>query len=92
MNFRIHWRKRISDQLHTAAFLAIETGRSEVPLLDATAAISLRLSADPHVAGESRGGGERVLIEMPLTVWYEVFEDANLVLIYDAVLYPRRRL
>jgi len=60
--------------------------------LEATAEVNRRLSTDPTEAGESRAGNERVLIVPLLTVWYEVFEEANFVLIYDAVLYPRRRL
>jgi hypothetical protein len=92
MNFRLFWRKRVDDQLHTAAFLMRERGRTTRPLRTALLRIVTRLQSDPSSVGESRGDGERVLIEMPLTVWYEVFNDSKVVIIYDAVLYPRRRL
>jgi len=43
----------------------------------------------PATEGESRSGNERVLIVHPLTVIYEVFEEARVVLIYAAVYHPR---
>ncbi len=92
MNYRVVWRKRVADQIHTAAFLMFEHGRRDAPLVEALAAIDERLQSRPHEVGESRGDGERVLIHAPLTVWYEVFEQDGVVIVYDAVLYPRRRL
>ena len=92
MIHRVVWRKRVADQIHTAAFLMFEHGRSEAPLNEALASITERLKHRPNEEGESREGNERVLIQSPLTVWYEVFEQDGVVVIYDAVLYPRQRM
>jgi len=92
MNFRLFWRKRVEDQLHTAAFIMRERGMNTRALKGAMKRIVTQLESDPSSAGESRGDDEHVLIEMPLTVWFEVFEDESVVIVYDAVLYPRRRL
>jgi ethanolamine utilization microcompartment shell protein EutL len=41
----------------------------------AMARLDALLERDPERAGESRGGHERVAIEPPLTVWYEVHAE-----------------
>lgn len=74
------------------AFYAREMGRDAAALVRAAADIELALSDEPAEAGESRAGAERVLIINPLTVVYEVFEDAATVMIYEAVYHPRQRL
>lgn len=61
-------------------------------LARAAADIELRLSDQPSEEGESREGTERVLIVNPLTVTFEVFENSQTVMIYEAVYHPRQRL
>lgn len=92
MSFRVVWRRRVEDRLHVQQFLAYETGRDPAEIAHAATEIGRRLTADPATEGESRAGVERVLIVHPLTVFYEVFEAAGVVLIYDVVHYPRYRL
>ena len=92
MRHRVVWRTRVTNHIHTAAFLMYEHGRSEAPLFEAIAEINERLELRPEEVGESREDRERVLIQSPLTVWYEVFEQDGVVLIYDAILYPRQRM
>jgi hypothetical protein len=91
MNFRVVWRSRVADRLDLFQFLAGERGRDLTALPNAIAQINLQLSDDPSNCGESRSGAERVLIVSPLTVIYEVFEDAGVVLVYSAVYSPRMR-
>jgi hypothetical protein len=69
-----------------------ETDRDPDLLLRAADEIELRLSDSPLTEGESRSDSERVLIVHPLSVRYQVFESAQVVLIYSGVYYPRRQL
>lgn len=92
MNYRVVWRHRLRHGLHQVTFIAHELGRDVVALQRAIEAIELDLSDNPREQGESRAGAERVLIVNPLTVFYEVFEEQQAVLIYAAVYHPRQRL
>lgn len=49
--------------------------------------IGRELSDDPSGAGESRSDNERVLVVEPFTVYYEVFEEHGVVLIYQYVFH-----
>jgi hypothetical protein len=91
MSYRIIWRERILQNVHNYTFLALERGRDPDALVRAVAEINRRLTTNPHTQGESRGSPERILIVHPLTVIFEVFEEARIVLIYAAVYYPRMR-
>jgi hypothetical protein len=88
--YRVVWRKKARQRLDVLAFLARERGDFIDRIPRAIEAIELRLALNPSVEGESRGDNERVLIENPLSVIYEVFEAEAAVLIYNATVYPRR--
>ena len=92
MNYRVVWRRRLPNAIHNTAFYAYEKGRDADALRQAATDIELALSDNPAELDESRDGAERVLIIDPLSVRYEVFEDAQIVFIYEAVYYPRQRL
>jgi hypothetical protein len=92
MNYRVIWRKRVADGLEQLTFLAFELGQDAVAISRSVAEIELRLSDNPAAEGESRDGPERVLIVHPLIATFEVFEATQLVLIYEVVVYPRRRV
>lgn len=92
MNYRVVWPRRLENALGDAAFYAYERGRDAVALRQAAADIELALSDNPAESGESREGAERILIVNPLAVTYEVFEASKVVVIYEAVHYPRQRL
>lgn len=91
MNYRVVYPRRLADAVHSYTFLALQTGRDWMAVSRATDAIDLTLSDDPATAGESREGAERVLIVHPVTVFYEVFEAAKVVVVFGAVFYPRFR-
>jgi hypothetical protein len=92
MNYRVVLRRRVADNLHTATFLAYELGRDASALIQAIEDVQLALSDNPIEQGESRAGDERVIIVNPLTIFYEVFEEQQVVLVYEAVYHPRQRL
>jgi hypothetical protein len=92
MNYRVVWRRRLQTALHHASFFAHELGRDVVALRHAVEEIELDLSDNPAEQGESRASNERVVIVNPLTIFYEVFEEQQVVLIYAAVYHPRQRL
>ena len=92
MRYRVVWRQRIQNQMHTSAFLLRERGGDTKPMRDAIRSIEDAMTSNPEQVGESRGGNERVFIVAPLSVQYEVFEDDRIVLIYEATLHPRRKL
>ena len=92
MNYRVIWRKRVADGLGQLTFLALELGQDAEAFSRSVAEIELRLSDSPATEGESRNGPERILIVHPLSATFEVFEAKQLVLIYEVVVYPRRRV
>ncbi len=53
-------------------------------------AIEVALSTDAHQAGESREGDQRILLEPPLGVIFEVRHDVREAMILDAWLFPVR--
>jgi hypothetical protein len=92
MNYRVAVRDRVAHNIHTAAFLSNELGRDGTALTRAAEEILLALSDNPSELGESRDNNERVYIVHPLAAIYEVFEAAQVVMIYEAIYHPRRRL
>jgi hypothetical protein len=49
---------------------------------DAANAIDRQLGSDPLIAGESRDGNSRILLEDPLVVFFDVNEDDCSVLVW----------
>ena len=92
MSYRVMFRERLRNSMRTFVFLAFERNEDPDALEGAMAEIEFLLSKSPHEHGESREGNERVLIVHPLTIIYEIFEDSRVVLVYDAIYYPRRRM
>lgn len=89
--YRVIWRRRLIDAMHTFAFMTHERGGDVEGLARSVESVDRRLSHDPNEAGESRAGNERVLILHPITVYFEVFEESKIVLIYSVVRNPRFR-
>ena len=91
MSYRVIWRERVLRNLHVFGFRLLHDGWGTDELDLAVAEINSRLARDPANEGESREETERVLIVHPLSVWFEVYEDAGVVLIYEMTFYPRMR-
>ena len=92
MSFRVVWSQRIRNSLHVFSFRLMHDRGDTDELELALAEINSRLVRDPANEGESRSEAERVLIVHPLSVTFEVFEEAGVVLIHDLVFYPRTRM
>lgn len=91
MSYRVVWLPKADFEIRARQFLALETGRDADVISRAAAEIERRLTDDPAEQGESRAEPERVLIVDPLTVTFEVFERAQVVLIYNVVHHPGRQ-
>ncbi len=89
MSYRVYWRDRVRHDLNVFQFLARELGRPVNAIPASVEEIEARLAANPSTVGESRDGAERVLVVPPLTVYFEVFEDQRVVLIYQFRYHPR---
>lgn len=91
MSYHVVWRQRVLRNLHVFKFRLLHDAYDTDELDLATAEINARLARNPADEGESRSDPERVLIVHPLSVMYEVFEDAGVVIVYEMILYPRTR-
>lgn len=83
MSYRVYWRDRVRHDLDVFQFLARELGRPVNAIPAAIEEVESRLATNPSAVGESRNDAERVLVVPPLTVYFEVFEDRRVVLIYQ---------
>lgn len=89
MNFRVVWlRSALAHATRTYTDLSAAGGDAE-GITRAMARIDQLLTRDPLNQGESRGPGERILTEAPLTVRYEVHEEEQVVVVTKAVYRPR---
>ena len=71
--------------IHQFVFLEMELYGNSHRIEYALSDIERQLSEEPSGVGESREPNERVLISKPLTVLYEVFADAGVVVIYRMI-------
>ncbi|MBY0457573.1 MAG: hypothetical protein K2V38_09570 [Gemmataceae bacterium] len=91
MNYRVVVRERVANNIASVTIPRLRNGIDGRGISRA-ADILLALSDNPTEQGESRAGAERVLIVPPLTAVFEVFEDTQTVLVYEAIYHPRQRL
>jgi plasmid stabilization system protein ParE len=77
MNYRVAWKRTARDMLAEVWLNAPDRNA----VTRAANRIDLLLASDPLGHGESRSGGNRVLIVPPLTVYYRVDEAANKVIV-----------
>jgi hypothetical protein len=72
MKFTVIWKAVAENRL---AALWVDADPADRPAITAAAnAIDAKLRVDPHLLGESRPGGRRILFERPLVVTFEVRE------------------
>ncbi len=84
----VEWKLAARDELD-AIWAAADVG--ELPALERLVVDLLTdLRDDPLGVGESRTGVRRVVVRSPLTVWFEVLDDARRVRIYH-IRRPARR-
>jgi uncharacterized protein (DUF1697 family) len=89
MSFRVVWQYKVIRELTSSYVYARMVGRDTDALVRAMARLDAILERNPTTAGESREEQVRVLIVNPLTVYFEVYEDEQVVLI-TAMRYHRR--
>lgn len=90
-DYRVTWPPQIRDQLLDYIVATLSgTGRETAELNRALTEIEEALQRTPTTAGESREGGWRVIVELPLSVDFRVNEAAREVLVLR-VHYSRGR-
>lgn len=83
--YRVVWRRAVTEHRIAGFMLDMMTrGESTEPLFRAMHRIDELLGSNPNDTGESRGDFERVYIEPPLSVTFEVFDDERLVVVLRA--------
>lgn len=81
MMYRVIWLDRAIAQLAVIYRARLQLGTGADGVVRASAAVDRLLAPNPTGVGESRAGNERVLIEAPLTVFYEVHDDERVVVV-----------
>jgi len=84
------WLDDAEDHLGWAYLAAREYGHGRA-LTQATERVERVLKSAPAAAGESRSRRQRVLVDWPLTVGYEIHEAENVVVVLSAHFSPPRR-
>lgn len=79
MKFTLIWKQSAEDQL-TEIWLSSDDRDS---VTAATLEVDRLLSRDPDLQGESRSANERILVELPLIVTFEVNVDDRKVTIIN---------
>lgn len=80
MNFRLVWIDRAVAELTVVYLRALDRGQGD-DVVRAAARIDVLLEGSPLAVGESRAGHERVMFELPLTIYFEVHDDEKVVVI-----------
>lgn len=91
MKYEVIWQPTAVENVTAAYLAALAEGRGSA-VAAAVARIGHLLSREPMEQSESREGAERVLIESPLTIGFEVAETERRVYVLSARYYqPHRR-
>jgi hypothetical protein len=84
--FRVDY---LASVLNAMALLWLQADPFTRPLITAAAdQIDTTLQRDPHNAGESRAGGLRILIVLPLGVLFQIEPDGQTVTVIDIWFIP----
>jgi hypothetical protein len=89
MNFRLLWLYDALDSLAASYLYARRVGRDPEAITRAMAQIDRDTERGPATLGESRAGSRRVYIVNPVTVFFEVHPDEQVVVV-TTVRYHRR--
>lgn len=90
MIFRVIWRRALLGRLADFFLKARDLGLDPNAITAAVARIDMSLAKSPSTCGESRPGGERILIELPLAVDFEIFDDEKVVVVVRVRYVPPR--
>jgi hypothetical protein len=89
MKYRLVWLFDALDNLAASYLYARRSGRDPEAITRAMAQIDKDMERGPATLGESRAGSRRVYILNPITVFFEVHADEQVVAV-TAVRYHRR--
>lgn len=89
MIFTVVWLDSADAELLRWYVVARDAGDAEA-YTRATARVEQLLRSNPIAAGESRSGHSRVIIELPLTVEFEVHDDQRTVVVTRVRYTPAR--
>jgi hypothetical protein len=78
MNYTVIWPPPADDQLTDQYLVALADGRGD-EFTQSVSEIEVKLARDPLAVGESRDEPDRVLIELPALVTYDVDSAARTV-------------
>jgi hypothetical protein len=81
MTYRVVFLDRVTEQLAAIYLAAVEQGWDTAALNTALTRIESGLRRQPLQCGESRAAHERVWFERPVTVWFEVHEGEQVVVV-----------
>ncbi len=90
MTFTVVWRWQAINELAAATHRVLERGGGSSALTAAAARTDALLRRTPATAGESRSNQERVVIDAPLTVYFEVHEDERVVIVLSVRYFTKR--
>jgi len=90
MTFRVIWLYNALNALAASYLYARRKNQDPDAITRAMARIDTVLQSNPAEVGESRSGRRRVFIENPLTVFFEVHDDEQTVVV-TAMRYHTRR-
>jgi hypothetical protein len=89
--YTVLWRRElIEDRLATFTARAMQQGHGVAAITDAMDRIDELLASSPHEQGESRPAFQRIMAVAPLSVTYEIFDEANVVVVLKVNYWPRR--
>jgi hypothetical protein len=89
VNLSVIWLDSVEADILRLYLVARAAGYAE-EYTQATARIENLLNAAPMQAGESRAGHQRLLIDFPLTVEFEVYEEQRTVIVTRVRYTPPR--
>jgi hypothetical protein len=88
MNFRVIWLRISLASVARAYGNLLAAGGDAESVTRAMARIDTLLERNPYDCGDSRSLGERILIEPPLSVRYEVHDAEQVAVVWKVVYRP----
>jgi hypothetical protein len=89
MSWTAIWLDGVEIQVQRLYLQARESGHAN-EFTAAVAAIKRLLETDPMQAGESRSDHQRILVESPLTIDFEVYPEQHTIVVTRARYTPMR--
>lgn len=82
MKYKVIWPHATTQKLAALYLVAKERSLANI-VTKLLADVELDLESHPYSAGESREGNQRIFVETPLVIEFEVFDDEQVVIVFD---------